>query len=273
MNKRIERLRQEEEKLKKHRKAANKTSFLGIIICVALGVGITAIAPSYYGKTVEPNEDKAVSSQAEIKPRGKAEVMKEEPVSTAEKEDDWRLLVVNRTNTLPEDFKVTLKDFKGERVDERIYKSLEKMLDDAAKEGIELTVCSGYRSVETQNVLFERKVKEWMDTGMGEEASVLETQKYLQPPGASEHHTGLAVDIISPEYTTLDSGFADTDAYKWLEKNAAKYGFIERYKEDKEDITGVSFEPWHYRYTGVELAKKINASGLCLEEYVKKGAK
>ena len=86
-------------------------------------------------------------------------------------------------------------------------------------------------------------------------------------PGTSEHETGLAADIVTPSYQRLDAGYAGTKAAKWLLENAASYGFVLRYPEDKTEITGIDYEPWHYRYVGVEAAKEIMAQGLCLEEY------
>lgn len=87
-------------------------------------------------------------------------------------------------------------------------------------------------------------------------------------PGTSEHHTGLALDLITPGYQQLDDGFENTAAFKWLDKHSAEYGFVLRYPKDKEDITKIIYEPWHYRYVGVNAAETIKANGWCLEEYV-----
>ena len=87
-------------------------------------------------------------------------------------------------------------------------------------------------------------------------------------PGTSEHHTGLAMDVVTPSYQRLNSGYANTDAAKWLKANAAKYGFILRYPEDKTEITKIIFEPWHYRYVGVEYASFIMSEGICFEEFI-----
>ena len=94
------------------------------------------------------------------------------------------------------------------------------------------------------------------------------TATMIAIPGTSEHHTGLAADIVTPTHQTLDPEFADTDAGKWLQENAAEYGFILRYPEDKQDITEIIYESWHYRYVGVDHAMAIKENGLCLEEYL-----
>ena len=87
-------------------------------------------------------------------------------------------------------------------------------------------------------------------------------------PGTSEHHTGLAADIITVDYQVLDEGFAETAAYQWLKENCTQYGFIMRYPKEKQDITGIIYEPWHYRYVGKNVAEKITANDWCLEEYI-----
>ena len=92
--------------------------------------------------------------------------------------------------------------------------------------------------------------------------------RWVAKPGTSEHQTGLALDIVAASYQLLDEGQEDTAEQKWLMENSWKYGFILRYMKDKTDITGTSFEPWHYRYVGVEDAQKITAQGVCLEEYL-----
>ena len=98
------------------------------------------------------------------------------------------------------------------------------------------------------------------------EAYILASQA-VTVPGASEHQAGLAFDIISNDYVTLDEGFAETNAGQWLSENSCKYGFILRYPKGKEDITGIEFEPWHFRYVGREAAEIINKEGITLEEF------
>ncbi|WP_423246190.1 M15 family metallopeptidase [Paludihabitans sp. MB14-C6] len=146
------------------------------------------------------------------------------------------------------------------------------MYDAAKKDGITLYLRSGYRSIATQNVNYQADIQRNINKGYTREQAIIETEKYYARPGQSEHHTGLAFDIITPEYHrdiyTLNEQFAKTKAYDWLVKHCAEYGFILRYPKDKVDITKINYEPWHYRYVGIEHAKKIMENNLCLEEYL-----
>ena len=124
-------------------------------------------------------------------------------------------------------------------------------------------VQSSYRSIETQQNVFDKQVKEYMNSGHTREKAEEMTLKIINKPGTSEHNLGLAVDF---NYVNLD--FENTKAFTWLKENAEDYGFILRYRKDKEDITKVEYEPWHWRYVGKEHAKKINELDMCLEEYI-----
>ena len=135
-----------------------------------------------------------------------------------------------------------------------------KMFDAAAQDGISLIGVSGYRSYSLQKRLYETRVRE-----NGEE----KTRAYTAEAGASEHQSGLAIDILCNEYQTLDEDFENTDAFRWLTENCYKYGFILRYLKGKEDITGYNYEPWHFRYIGnEEVAEDIMNRGLTFEEYI-----
>lgn len=172
---------------------------------------------------------------------------------------DWNLVVVNDRNCVPEFFAPKLAMFGDIEVDERIVSPLREMLNDAAKDGIRLWVSTGYRSIERQESLFNRRVSAFVEDGLSNE----EALKEISLPGYSEHHTGLAVD-----FNAADVEFAETPEYEWLIKNASNYGFILRYPQEKEHITGRAFEPAHFRYVGEERAKAMNTRGLCLEECV-----
>lgn len=185
----------------------------------------------------------------------------------------FSLILVNKKNPLPQNFSVNLKNINQSskhKVDERIYEDLKNMLNDSKKENIDLLISSSYRTKEESDVLHKQQVNYYLSLGYNKEEAVKEASSWVAPPGTSEHHTGLALDIVTPKYQNLDHGYADTDAGKWLKDNAYKYGFILRYPKGKEDITEISFEPWHYRYVGIEHAKKIYESNLCLEEYLLK---
>lgn len=176
---------------------------------------------------------------------------------------NWSLMVINDLNEVKDDFKVELKKYRGIDVDERIIPYLNDMMNAAEKDGIKLWISSGYRSFERQSTIFERKVKENLNKGYGHEEAVTLASGVVAKPGTSEHHTGLAVDLNG-----VRDDFCDTKEYEWLINNCAKYGFILRYGNDKQRITGKIYEPWHYRYVGEEHAKKMQESGICLEEYV-----
>ena len=122
---------------------------------------------------------------------------------------------------------------------------------------------SAYRSPEYQNNLYTNKVQEYLNMGKTQEEAERLTSRLINKSETSEHNLGLAVDF---NYVNLE--FEKTKEFKWLQENAENYGFILRYKEEKEEITGVSYEPWHWRYVGVEHAKKMNELDMCLEEYV-----
>lgn len=182
---------------------------------------------------------------------------------------DWNLLLVNSTSRLPDDFTVELESIVGTfQVDTRIANNLRRMINKAREDGIDLKICSAYRPLERQQELFESRVQAYIDQGRTPEEADAETVKLTARPGTSEHSTGLAVDIVTESYQSLDDGYADTPAAKWLVANAADYGFILRYPRDKESITQIDFEPWHYRYVGEEHARAIKDAGYCLEEYL-----
>ena len=132
------------------------------------------------------------------------------------------------------------------------------------KDGItNIWVQSAYRSVDRQEEIFEKKVKKYMNDGMTREEAEKATLQTINKPETSEHNLGLAVD-----FNYVDYKFENLEGFKWLEKNAENYGFILRYRKDKEDITKVDYEPWHWRYVGEEHAKEINKLDMCLEEYI-----
>ena len=162
-----------------------------------------------------------------------------------------------------------LTTIKGNmQCDERVLDILVSMLNAAAEDGVDLMVVSPYRDYQLQKVLFERKINTYMDLGL----SYLEAYKIASGkvivPGASEHQLGIAFDIVTGSHTTLDYEFGDTAAGKWLKEHGSEYGFILRYPRGKNYITGIEYEPWHYRYVGVEAATYIMENDLTLEEFI-----
>lgn len=130
-------------------------------------------------------------------------------------------------------------------------------------------ICSAFRAYDTQVSLHENKIERiMMEEGLDREAAAVKASTVVAKPGTSEHQIGLALDIVSSSYTDLDEGQMKTEDQKWLIENSWKYGFILRYPLDKSDITGVIFEPWHYRYVGQKAAKEITEQNLTLEEYL-----
>lgn len=183
--------------------------------------------------------------------------------------DDWNLLLVNNRHPIPEDYEFTLGTIRGSlQCDERIIPEFMSMLQAAKEDGIALEVCSPYRTLERQEYLFDRKIKRYMRKGMSYMDAYKLSARVVNVPGTSEHQIGLALDIYTDSYKTLDEGFGETAAGIWLRENCGEYGFILRYPKGKEYITGIEYEPWHFRYVGRTAAQEIMEQGLTLEEYV-----
>lgn len=197
-----------------------------------------------------------------------------EAEALVEEEPGWQLQLVNQWNPITEYDDSRIIDI-GEKqsVDERCYKDLMEMLEDCRAEGISPKICSSYRSWETQERLYLNKVERLMAKGYQEEAAYLEAAKAVAVPGTSEHQIGLAVDIVDELNQHLNSSQERTATQQWLMENSWKYGFILRYPKGKSELTGVIYEPWHYRYVGREAAEEIYEQEICLEEYVENLAK
>lgn len=186
--------------------------------------------------------------------------------------DEWKLLLVNPWNPLPEDYEITVTQLSGgQAVDERCYQELQNMMDDCRAAGLSPIICSSYRTREKQETLFRNKTAEWMAQGYSEEEAKKKTATSIAIPGTSEHELGLAVDIVDVSNQILDESQEDTAVQQWLMENCWKYGFILRYPEGTSEITGIIYEPWHYRYVGKEVAAEIWEQGVCLEEYLGEG--
>lgn len=183
---------------------------------------------------------------------------------------DELLTLVNFENTIPKDWKVDLVQLNnGQSVDRRIYDDLIAMLQAAKSEGLNPLICSSYRTNEKQERLYQNKVSEYLSQGYSKVEASDKAAFWVARPGTSEHQLGLAVDIVSTKNQRLDRSQENTVEQQWLIQNSWKYGFVLRYPTNKNSITGVGYEPWHYRYVGKEHAKKINELGVCLEGYVK----
>lgn len=187
-----------------------------------------------------------------------------------ERETDWRLTLVNEDNPLSEDFEPETAEADGGYLfDIRAVEPLRALLQAGREAGLDLVVTSGWRSWAYQEQLFEDKVERVMaETGLERAEAEEIAADEVARPGTSEHQLGLAVDIISNTHPDLDEGWAETEEAVWLKEHCAEYGFILRYPPDKSDITGIVWEPWHFRYVGEEAAVYIMENDLCLEEYL-----
>lgn len=183
---------------------------------------------------------------------------------TASTEHGWNLILVNEDYYIPDNYEVELTELSnGKKVDSRIYPYLQSMFDDARANGLALFVREGYRTSEEQQQIMDERVAEYQGEGYSKSEAKKLARDYVAVPDTSEHQLGLSVDI------NADTTKCSSDAvYSWLAENAWRYGFIKRYPADKVDITGISNEPWHYRYVGKEAAQEIQAQGICLEEYI-----
>lgn len=183
----------------------------------------------------------------------------------------WNLILVNEMNPLPEEFEVELVKFGGgKQVDARIEEPLEAMFAAMREEGLQPMVCSGYRSLTKQKSLFEASVAKYRRKGLTYEEAYYKTKTRQAVPGASEHHTGLAVDIVGKSHQSLNASQANTKEAIWLAQHCAEYGFILRYPKEAFEITGREYESWHFRYVGKEAASYIMKHGITLEEYIEK---
>lgn len=183
-----------------------------------------------------------------------------------------KLLLVNGENPLPEDY-----DYEGnlttipdkyingslKQIDKDVWPYMQAMIEAAWADGVKLYVWSPYRSYSTQNMLFKKQVDRQIAKGVPADKAEDEAATVVARPGTSEHHTGLAAD-----FNMADDKFETTEMYRWMQEHAADYGFVMRYSGEKQEITGVIHESWHYRFVGINAAKEMNRLNMCLEEYV-----
>lgn len=172
--------------------------------------------------------------------------------------DDWMYILANPWNDIG-DYTPELETLEGQQLDERIIGAMQDMVSAARAQGLQVLLSSGYRSNETQTYLFNRKVSQY-----GEAVA----QTIVARPGTSEHQTGLCCDITDHYYEMKDASLENTEMYKWMSAHCAEYGFIVRFPKGKEDITGIIYEPWHFRYVGKEAAAYIMEHDLTLEEFL-----
>ncbi|MBQ6877411.1 MAG: M15 family metallopeptidase [Oscillospiraceae bacterium] len=233
----------------------------------------------------EPEESSSSESVLESEPEPEMPVVpesssSEEVHSSESKEqivptprDKSLLILVNPWNYIPEDYSVALETVQGKyKLDAKAAESARNLVAAAAEAGFNMQLCSAYRTVEKSAELYRNKVNQYLGYGYSEEDAKIEAAKWVAPPGTSEHHTGLAMDLVSSDYwnyySDLEHDYEKFDSFKWLYEHCDEFGFILRYPKDKQDITGITYEPWHYRYVGIEAATYIMEHKICLEEYL-----
>lgn len=167
------------------------------------------------------------------------------------------VLLCNRWNPVPDDYQMNLVEIGKFKIDASCKDELQQMIDDAKNDGVKITINNSYRSKALQQSMWKTRQEKYMGQGMTKAEADAYIGRSVAVPGTSEHQTGLALDVSKTQ-----------KIYDWVGENSWKYGFIVRYPDDKMDITGIIYEPWHLRYVGKELAKDIYESGLCLEEYL-----
>lgn len=275
------RLTRAEVRRRRRSRVIRRVAGLTVMLCVAVGgvsflltrravvpsasaaSAISMPAQSIADPTVSSAENTAAPANALGLTADEARAMLADPL----------MVLVNHTSKMPDDYTFDTKECGSATA---VNKTLQTVACDAflsmqkaaAADGVTVWMQSGYRSVKYQTSLYERKTKYYLDKGYDNATAREKAAAVVNPPGYSEHNCGLAADLNSPEHTGLDEGFEKTAAFRWLCEHAGDYGFILRYPKDAEDKTEIIYEPWHWRYVGVENAAKINASGLCFEEYI-----
>lgn len=272
------RIRARQRRNKRRIQQRNRRIALAVVgaLCMiaAIGAGVGKIKQN---KEAEQKAKQAYAEQEALQKEKEKEkdTAVDQEVKTAKdnEKSQWYLKLVNGKNPLDKENlpEITTVPIQGGvyMVDERIIDDLEEMLSDAYSEGRTPVVCSAYRDWDTQTMLFQNKIaRVKQEKGLTGEAAETEAATVVARPGTSEHQLGLAVDITASTYTKLDEGQMKTEDQQWLMENCWKYGFILRYPVGSTEITGVIFEPWHYRYVGKEAAKEITEQGITLEEYL-----
>ena len=288
------RLTRAEIRRRRRNRAIRRIAGLTLVVCVVVG-GVSFLlsrrkAPVPTADAAESAANSAASSLPSAAPSSKAE---SSAVSGAASESvesrdnllgltaaeaqamlaDPLMILVNHTNKMPENYTFETAECGSKTAVNKTLQTVAcnaflELQKAAAAENVTVWMQSGYRSVKYQTGLYERKTKYYTDQGYDLATAKEKAAAVVNPPGYSEHNCGLAADLNSPEHTGLDEGFENTTAFRWLCEHAADYGFILRYPKGAEAQTEITYEPWHWRYVGVENARKISASGLCFEDYI-----
>ncbi len=248
----------------------NKMKFIRgiLIIIIALSLfigilwGLVFLVITLFTKKVDnPNDvQKQISNVVDTNQVTQASTIPENSVL-----NEWNLKLVNNDNSVDRSYVPELEEYSdGIMFDKRAIGYLRDMINAMHKDKITgIWVQSAYRSYEKQEELFNRKVTSYKEQGKNQEEAERLAQMVVQRPEMSEHNLALAAD-----FNTVTNEFENTKAFEWLQKNADDYGFILRYPKDKQDITKITYESWHWRYVGEVHAKVMKEKGYCLEEYI-----
>ena len=288
------RLTRAEIRRRRRNRAIRRIAGLTLVVCVAVG-GVSFLlsrrkAPVPTADAAGSAANSAASSLPSAAPSSKAEssVVSGAAAESVESRDnllgltaaeakamlaDPLMILVNHTNKMPENYTFETAECGSKTAVNKTLQTVAcnaflELQKAAAAENVTVWMQSGYRSVSYQTNLYEKKTNYYKQQGYDDAKAKEMAAAIVNPPGYSEHNCGLAADLNSPEHTTLDTGFADTAAFRWLCENAEQYGFILRYPKEAESVTGITYEPWHWRYVGPENAALLNQSGLCLEDAV-----
>lgn len=232
----------------------------------ASGTAEEEITEEAVAAVAEPVTDEPQTTEAQTQAPAAKSAKKEATVVSVTDAENWSIAIINTKYPLPDSYAPTLSnaiDGSNIQLDSRVSEHYSQMYAAAKQAGCVLTPYSGYHTYTLQENTYKRKVNYYVNQGMSDEEAAAKAQQQVLPAGCSEHNAGLSMDIVS-----ASSDFVNTKEYKWLCENAQNYGFILRYPEDKTSITGVNFEPWHWRYVGEKAAKEMKENNQCLEEYL-----
>ena len=290
------RLTRAEIRRRRRNRAIRRLAGLTLVVCVAVG-GVSFLlsrrkAPvptaDAAGASASSATDNGLLSDVLSSSKAESSAVSEAASESTESRDnvlgltkeeaaamlaDPMMVLVNHTNKMPDNYTFDTaecgsKTAVNKKLQVEACNAFLEMQKAAAAENVTIWMQSGYRSVEYQTSLYEKKTNYYKQQGYDEATAKEKAAAIVNPPGYSEHNCGLAADLNSPEHTGLDEGFENTTAFRWLCQHAGEYGFILRYPKGAEEQTEITYEPWHWRYVGVENAAKINASGLCFEDYI-----
>ena len=249
------------------RRQKKRTWVFAGVISTLLGAGV--LIGRVYAQSLEPAEAAAEAAIPDVLET--EEKVLEETKEEAEEHlpEDWNLILVNKTHPIPEDYQVELKSIgSGHQIDARAYDDFKAMIQASKKDGVTIYVSSSYRDMNKQITLYEKKTDSYLQQGYSLEDALSKAGQVVAVPGTSEHHLGLAIDVVSSEYRKLDEKQENTKGFQWMKEHSWEYGFILRYPNGSTDITGIIYEPWHFRYVGLEAAKEIYERDITLEEYL-----